>query len=221
MDGDLLHKTVSFKLDAADDATGRITGYGSVFGVVDLGGDVVEPGAFSRSLDEHAKAGTRIKMLYEHHRPIGAWDAVSEDRRGLKVSGIPLRDEVPVAREAYALAKHGVVDGLSIGYRIAPGGAYNDSKNVRHLIELKLVEVSLVMEPMNPRARVSAVKSIRELEVRLRDAGFSRREAKALASAGWRGLSEDAERRDADDADEGALAELVAAMDAVTRTLRG
>lgn len=217
MASELFYKDASFDVEAVDDA-GRITGYGSVFGVVDLQQDVVERGAFARSLAEHEKAGTRIKMLWEHRYPIGVWDVVAEDKRGLKLSGIALKDDVRQAREGYALAKAGVVDGLSIGYRIASGGAYNDSKGVRHLTDVDVVEVSLVMDPANPRARVASVKTIRQLEDRLRDAGFSRREAKAIASAGWGGLGFDAQR-DAAIGDEGTAA-LVAAMDAATKALR-
>ncbi len=66
-----------------------IEGYASVFGAVDQGGDVVEPGAYQASLDRLASSGRRVKMLWQHDptQPIGVWDEVREDGRGLYVKG--------------------------------------------------------------------------------------------------------------------------------------
>lgn len=132
-----------------------ISGYASVFGVKDRGGDIVMPGAYSESLKRLAASGGRVRMLWQHDQgqPIGVWDEVAEDAHGLRVSGRLLTD-VAKGREAAALMAAGAVDGLSIGYRTLraerlPGGG-------RKLIELELWEVSLVTFPMLPVARVSA-----------------------------------------------------------------
>lgn len=132
-----------------------VEGYASLFGTKDRGGDVVERGAYAVSLAEVAKAGGRIKMLWQHDpaHPIGVWDEVREDDRGLYVKGRLLAD-VALAREAAALLEAGAIDGLSIGYRTvkaakAEGGG-------RRLTELELWEVSLVTFPMLPEARVGA-----------------------------------------------------------------
>lgn len=132
-----------------------IAGYASIFGVCDQGGDIVLPGAYSASLQRLAAGGGRVRMLWQHDagQPIGVWDEVREDARGLWVKG-RLLTEVARAREAAALMAAGAVDGLSIGYRtvkaekLAGGG--------RKLFELELWEVSLVTFPMLPVARVSA-----------------------------------------------------------------
>ena len=64
------------------------------------------------------------------------------------------------------------------------------------------MEVSLVTMPANPKARVTSVKSIEEIEtIRdfekfLRDAGFSNSQAKSIASHGYR----PADLRDEDEA---------------------
>ena len=133
----------------------RISGYASVFGVRDRGGDVVMPGAYGAALERLSKAGGRVKMLWQHDpaEPIGVWDRIEEDAHGLKVEGHLLPD-VTRGREAAALLAAGAVDGLSIGYRTLraeklPGGG-------RKLIELELWEVSLVTFPMLPVARVAA-----------------------------------------------------------------
>ncbi|MEO1238569.1 MAG: HK97 family phage prohead protease, partial [Pseudomonadota bacterium] len=85
--------------------------------------------------------------------PIGIWDEVREDDKGLYVKGRLLTD-VARAREAASLLEAGAIDGLSIGYRTVR--AQNDGKGRRHLSELELWEVSLVTFPMLPEARVGA-----------------------------------------------------------------
>ncbi|MBM7068040.1 HK97 family phage prohead protease [Actibacterium sp. 188UL27-1] len=132
-----------------------IAGYASLFGLRDKGGDLVQAGAYQASLDRLGAAGIRVKMLWQHDpaQPIGVWDEVREDERGLYVKG-RLLPEVARAREACALVEAGAIDGLSIGYRTkraekATGGA-------RLLHELELWEVSLVTFPMLPEARVGA-----------------------------------------------------------------
>ncbi|MGX0975343.1 HK97 family phage prohead protease [Roseovarius sp. MBR-51] len=134
---------------------GQIEGYASLFGAPDQGGDIVERGAYAASLGRLAKEGRRVKMLWQHDpaQPIGIWDEVREDARGLWVKG-RLLDSVERAREAAALIAAGAIDGLSIGYRTLRA-AKND-KGQRLLRELELWEVSLVTFPMLPSARVTA-----------------------------------------------------------------
>jgi hypothetical protein len=94
-------------------------------------------------------------MLWQHDpaQPIGVWDEVREDGRGLYVKGRILTD-VEKGREAAALIGAGAIDGLSIGYRTVR--AQKDGKGQRLLSELELWEVSLVTFPMLPDARVGA-----------------------------------------------------------------
>ena len=138
-------------------ATGLFEGYASLFGVADLGGDVVLAGAFRDSLRK--RGADRVKMLWQHDpaEPIGAWLSVEEDTRGLKVKG-RLNLDVSRAREILALMREGQVDGLSIGFRTLR--ATQDRKTgLRHLQKLDLWEISLVTFPMLPQARVTQVKS--------------------------------------------------------------
>jgi uncharacterized protein len=132
-----------------------IEGYASVFGRRDQGGDVVQRGAYAASLAAMAAAGRRVKMLWQHDpgEPIGVWDEVREDAKGLWVKGRILPD-VARGREAAALLGAGAIDGLSIGYRTVK--AERDGKGQRLLAELELWEVSLVTFPMLPEARVAA-----------------------------------------------------------------
>jgi hypothetical protein len=132
-----------------------IEGYASLFGRRDQSGDVVQPGAYAAGLRAMAADGRRVKMLWQHDpaAPIGVWDEVREDDRGLYVRGRVLT-EVARGREAAALLAAGAIDGLSIGYRTIR--AARDQKGARALHELELWEVSLVTFPMLPEARVAA-----------------------------------------------------------------
>lgn len=133
----------------------KIEGYASYFGQLDRGGDVVVKGAYAKSLNALIAKGGQVKMLWQHDpaQPIGVWDEVREDDRGLFVKGRIL-DEVARGREAAALIAAGAIDGLSIGYRTVR--ATKNDKGQRLLNELELWEVSLVTFPMLPSARVGS-----------------------------------------------------------------
>ncbi|WP_333713730.1 HK97 family phage prohead protease [Yoonia sp.] len=128
-----------------------ISGYASLFGAPDQGGDIVERGAYAASLAK----GRGVKMLWQHDpaQPIGVWDEVREDAKGLWVKGRLLTD-VAKGREAASLIAAKAIDGLSIGYRTLK--ARKDDAGQRRLTELELWEVSLVTFPMLPDARVGA-----------------------------------------------------------------
>ena len=97
-------------------ARGGETAGGSNFYALDQGGDIVERGAYAASLRRLKATGDTVKMLWQHDpaQPIGVWDEVSEDDRGLRVRGRILPD-VARGREAAALLRAGAIDGLSIG----------------------------------------------------------------------------------------------------------
>ena len=141
-----------------------VSGYASLFGKCDQGGDVVQKGAYAASLAKLAAAGRAVKMLWQHDptQPIGVWDEVREDAVGLWVKGRILT-EVEKGREAAALLTAGAIDGLSIGYRTVR--AERDGKGQRLLAELELWEVSLVTFPMLAEARVSSKSDVADAEV--------------------------------------------------------
>jgi HK97 family phage prohead protease len=186
-----------FKLAGAQDV-GEFTGYASTFGgPPDSYGDVIVPGAFAESLRAHQAKGTMPALLWHHDvsEPIGKFAKITEDRIGLAVAG-KVTTGARRGAEARALMQDGAL-GLSIGFRIKPNGAGYEGPQ-RILKALDLVEISVVSLPANHAARVTSIKSvgeirrpdnIRDFEAALRDAcGFSVREAKRIASAGWPAL---------------------------------
>lgn len=167
---------------------GSFSGYAAVFGNVDLGGDVIERGAFK----EFAKnKDGKVTVLWQHgsRDPIGV-ASVDQDEKGLRFDG-QLVLEDPTARKALAHMKAGSVNGMSIGFDVLDGGAETMNSGVRKITAAKLWEISPVTWGMNPLAGIDSVKSaaqiknIREYEEFLREAGFPRAAAKALAAGGW------------------------------------
>jgi HK97 family phage prohead protease len=126
----------------------RFAGYAAVFDRPDKGGDIIRKGAFARALE---RAG-EVPLLWQHKAGavIGRIEHLSEDERGLQVIA-----SVGDARASKLLGS-GRVDGLSFGYRVRE--AKSDGPR-RELIDLDLVEVSLVANPMQPKARVHSVAS--------------------------------------------------------------
>jgi len=147
----------AFELKAADEA-GVFDGYASVFGNKDQGGDIVERGAFAKTLKGRGVRG--IKMLADHDpkQRVGVWEEMREDERGLYVKG-RLLTEKSNGKDAYIDLKSGALDGLSIGGRTV-SDAIDGRKRARVIKEFDLFEISLVSFPMNEQARVSSVKSL-------------------------------------------------------------
>lgn len=156
-----MHKDFRFELKSLS-AEGSFEGLAAVYGNIDLGGDVIEPGAFAKTLlDKNGE----VPILFAHdtHEPIGI-GRLTDTREGLAVTG-ELVLESPTASKAYALLKKGVLKGLSIGYDDVKSKVVD---GVRRLSELKLWEVSLVVFPMNPLATVTGVKTVEDVGAELR-----------------------------------------------------
>ena len=193
-------KDLSFEIKAVSD-DGLFSGYASVFDNVDSYGDIVRKGAFVESIGEWEAKGKMPPILWNHDPsdPIGVYTKMQEDDKGLFVEGRLLIDDVPRAKQTHALMKAGVIDGLSIGYRVKEY-LYNVDEEVTDLIKLSLREVSIVTFPANPETRIEAVKSrldagelptLPEFEKFLREAGFSKSQATAIAGHGLRKLLSD------------------------------
>ncbi len=188
---------IELKLASDDEDTkaGEFEGYGAFFGNRDSYDDVIAPGAFSDTIKEAKNSGQWPSMLVQHGggffggtaadmMPVGIWTDMKEDENGLFVKG--KLANTPRGKEVYELLKtdpRPAINGLSIGYRVKESerGTRPDEPS-RTLKKIDLFEISLVTFPANPKARVNAVKSLRDFESALRDAGLSKSAAvKAVA----------------------------------------
>jgi len=190
---------LEIKLAGADAKAGTFQGYGSIFGNVDQGGDVVAKGAFKASLADWKAKSKLPKMLLQHGGmfgpaedgiPVGKYTHMEEDTKGLYVEGELFALDTQKGKYIYEGIKSGALDGLSIGY-IAKDVSYGKEPGEprRTLKKVDLIEVSIVTFPMNKSASIEAVKSIEDFknladaEAYLRDvAGFSQRQAVAFVS---------------------------------------
>ena len=156
-DGDKAHPDLaSTAAPAVVDNAGHFTGWAAVSGNVDLGGDVILSGAFQLK-------GQRLELpVLLHHKsdsPAGVV-IVEETPYGLRSEG-HLNMDVQAAREARALMRQGAFTWESIGYSVVDSFRKN---GIRYLTKLAVKEISLVVFPMNPLARVTSVKAAAEEE---------------------------------------------------------
>lgn len=194
---------LQFELKRATVEEGTFKGLASTW-QLDRHGDVIERGAFAKSLAAWAARGARLPILWQHDQrePIGAIRKAAETDEGLEVEG-ELVLAIENAKRAHGLARAGGL-AMSIGFSITPGATETRS-GVRFIKEIDLAEVSLVSIPANAGAVVREVKSardcstVREYEALVREAlGLSSRDAKAVAAKSWPVLCREgeAQRRD-------------------------
>lgn len=175
---------------------GSFDGILAVYNNVDLGGDSILPGAFTKTIREH---GNEVPMLWQHDtkEPIGTL-TLTDSQDALLVKG-QLLMELPMAQKAYALLKAQIIKGLSIGYDTIKK---DTEAGVRKLKEIRLWEGSVVTFPMNQLAMVTAIKSLLEkkddfntelAEIQLRDGGYQIMNAlgNALYSLPWQSMSKE------------------------------
>ena len=193
---------------AGDD--GAISGYASIFGNVDLGGEIVEAAAFK---EIKTNAEGRLPILWQHNtrEPVGV-ASVSQDSKGLWFDGRLVLED-PLAVKARAHVRAGSVRGMSVGYDILEDGYEMLKSGVRLLKRLRLHEISIVTFGMNELARVESIKSRTDFERAARQWGFSQSKAKKLSYAGWPILSDGDDEPDA--------ADLAAQFSELNRMLKG
>lgn len=184
---------VPFVMKEIDEKTGAFEGYASVFGNVDLDGDIILAGAFKASIKEQRG---EVPLFYRHTDPIGTAQ-VEEDAKGLKTLGFPIMEDVPEAKKAMALVRARSVKGMSVA--ILPRVATRDSTTgIRTIKRAELLEVSLVPFGANPEARVTSVKSLSELTsaelliaALIEGRPFDEKSARELALLRFPGVSSD------------------------------
>jgi uncharacterized protein len=142
-------------------AEGTFSGLVAVYGNVDDGGDICEPGCFTKTL----QAGATRPLLLEHRTPAIDTVVLSDSPKGLVAEG-RLTLAVQAARDAYELMKSGAVRGMSFGYQTLKEAFIGE---IRRLLELRVFEASVVTMAMNPLAQITSVKA-REQDAEIRRA---------------------------------------------------
>ena len=140
-------------------------GYAAAFGNVDSHNDIIEHGAFTKTLQEFAK---RIKVLWQHdfYSPIGIPLHMEEDSKGLFVKAKV--SQTTQGKDALILMKDGVINELSIGYNTIKHETDEDT-GIRRLKEIKLLEFSPVTWASNELAGITSAKSNARLEMLLEE----------------------------------------------------
>lgn len=179
-----------FEVKAVDDA-GNFEGYASVFNNIDLGDDIIVPGAFTK-VKTTRQGRLKLALFHDLTRLVGSAD-FKQDDHGLYING-QVNLKVSYARDAYELMRDGTLDSMSIGFNTITA-AYEErsGRTIRVIKEAELWEASIVPFGMNPEAQVTSVKSdIRAFESALRERiGLSQKEAAAVASHGFSALHRD------------------------------
>jgi HK97 family phage prohead protease len=154
----------SLKFDAAmiDPDERTFEGYAAAYGNTDSDNDIIEMGAFAKSIKEGFPAKS-IKVLWQHKAdtPIGIPVEMREDAKGLWVKSKISR--TAKGDEALELMRDGVINRLSVGFSIPGGKSQIDGQGIRHIYEGKLFEYSLVTWPANDQAIITGVKTLKEM----------------------------------------------------------
>lgn len=148
-------KALQFKA-AVDLEERTFEGYASTFGNIDQAGDIIMPGAFTKTIQERFPTGS-IKILWQHYDPLGMPVEIREDEKGLYVKG--KISKTRLGDEALELMRDGVVNQMSIGFTIVKAD-YDEETGNRIIREVKLWEFSPVTFPANEKAVITAVKHL-------------------------------------------------------------
>lgn len=147
---------------------GSFTGIASVYGVEDLGGDIIEKGAFKKTVAENPE----VVILWQHDpsEVIGKGKVREEGSKIMLDAKLDLED--PIGQKAHRKLKSKLIKGLSIGFQTIKSKweeleEEGKSRLIRRIQELKLWEVSVVTFPMLPQAQVTRVKNADEVEARI------------------------------------------------------
>lgn len=149
--------------EVGDDGTFK--GIASVMDVEDLGGDIIDKGAFTKTLQENS----RVPILWQHDASevIGSGELKEYGGKVYVEGRLDMSD--PMATKAHGKMKSRLVKGLSIGFKtIKSTWEKSGERMIRHIGELKLFEVSVVTFAMNPGAQITAVKGSEELIERVK-----------------------------------------------------
>jgi len=153
----------NYEIKDADEKTGIVTGYASIFGNIDSDKEIVVAGAFAKTLAERGveSAKPRIKHLWQHDswQPIAIPKVLKEDEKGLYFESVFGKDSFSQDKLQQHIDK--IITELSIGYNVIKHEDVNDGDGnfeYRKLLELKLWEYSSVTWGANSLTEVISAK---------------------------------------------------------------
>jgi HK97 family phage prohead protease len=152
---ELVFKSASSIVDI-DEEQGIVKGLGSVFGNVDSDNDIIEKGAFTKTILENR---SRIKYLYQHRidKPVGTMKELEETESALSfVAQIALKTSL--GRDVFEMIKAGLINENSVGFATVKQ-QYDQKSGINYIKEVKLYEISAVTLAANPLAFINEVKS--------------------------------------------------------------
>jgi HK97 family phage prohead protease len=164
------NKTVLCQIKAADENSGKgvFEGYANVFNYIDFDDDIVEQGAFKKTLQEITDKKRALFFMHQSYSLdslLGEATELEENAKGLFVKGeIDLNFES--GRKAWAFIKRGTIDRMSIGYQVLLQEFIDHGKRlIRHIKEARLFEISLTPIGMaaNDRSTIDTIKSISDI----------------------------------------------------------
>lgn len=155
-------KSLKFDTAGIDPDERTFEGYAAAYGNTDTDNDIIEAGAFAKSIKE-AFPAKAIKILWQHKTdtPIGIPIEMREDSKGLWVKS--RISKTAKGDEALELMRDGVINRMSVGFSIPGGKSQIDGQGIRHIYEGKLFEYSLVTWPANDQAIITGVKTLKEM----------------------------------------------------------
>jgi len=155
-------KSFETSVNLIDDTDRVVEGYFSKFDNVDLDGDIIVKGAFSKTILERGPKGkNQIKFLNQHnvYQPLGPILELEEDSFGLKYKA--KISNTSYGNDVYELIKDGSLNQHSVGFVTLRSKKGENGYNI--ISEIKLYEGSVVTFAANPDTPVTSVKSFDDL----------------------------------------------------------
>ncbi len=140
------------KIKSFDPKSTIITGYASVFDVIDQENEIISKNAFQFHKND-------VKLLWQHDssKPIGKIQTLEQNEFGLKIEA-KIFDTVQLGKEAITLIKEGVLNNLSVGFKMLD--YYYNQEGVKIISKAELLEVSVVTFPANKKAHIISIDKI-------------------------------------------------------------
>ncbi len=153
-----------------DTNQGIVTGYFAMFGSKDLDGDIIEPGAFSKTIQERGPKGKAlIKYLLDHDRnkAVAKIDELYEDGKGLYYEAKVGTHSA--GKDFLEMVKSGIINQHSFGFVVPKDKSYFDQSRKANVIkEVMMYEGSAIQFlGANPETTTIGLKSFEDYLISL------------------------------------------------------